>query len=51
MHTISPLYAQHHITLTLIMWELIFCLIHYVQSPENTPPTTYPTLTPHMYAP
>ena len=24
--------------LTCIMWELIFCLIHFVQTPENTSP-------------
>ena len=28
-------------THSLLMWELIFCLIHYVQTPENTSPTTY----------
>jgi len=34
-----------------VLWELIFCLINYIQSSENTPPTphmqhTYQTCTP-----
>ena len=38
-------------THSLLMWELIFCLIHYVQMPENTSPTTYPYHTHAHYVP
>ena len=35
--------ATHYV----FLWELIFCLIHYTQLPENTSPTSYPDYTIH----
>ena len=34
---------------SLLMWELIFCLIHYVQTPENTIHLPQLTHTIHMH--
>ena len=44
MHTIQLyIYYLSRDTTSIFTWELIFFLIHYVQTQENTPPTQHTT--------